>query len=51
MFILHLPDKESALLILYYAKRGAETHTESLIEAPKVVALVKELRDQIKDHF
>lgn len=46
MFNLSLPDKETALLILYYAKRGAKTHTDSLIEAPKIAKIAEELMIQ-----
>lgn len=42
MFSLHLPDKETAMLILYYAQKGAEATPESLIEAPRI----KELSEQ-----
>ncbi len=46
LFNLSLPDKETALLILYYAKRGAKTHTDSLIEAPKIAKIAEELMIQ-----
>lgn len=51
MFTVHFSDRNIAKLVLYYAKRGAEAHTESLIEAPKVVGVAAALLEDIKDKF
>lgn len=48
MFNIPVQDKTTALLILWYAQQGAQDRTNiSLIEAPKILALTKELRETV----
>lgn len=48
MYTLILPDRETALLVLFYAKRGAEEASKtSLIEAPRIAGVVDGILDEI----
>lgn len=50
MYILHLSDKNTALLLLYYAKQGAAAAKKiSLIEAPRIEQIAGELITSIQE--
>ena len=47
MFTLILPNRDTAKLILYYARIGAESKTDSLVEAPLIRNITMELLETL----
>lgn len=48
-YIIHFPDKATALLVLHYAQKEAENRlSTSLVEAPKVLQFTKDMIHEVK---